>query len=84
MVIEIENEEKIIAVIKLELQLDKFLQKKKKEILYNPRARGEIEKVLYQYMLNPDTVGMFATVGMTTEYTALLNKFNKLLDGDLT
>ena len=81
---EVNNEEKILAVTKLELQLDKFLQKKKKEILYNPRARGEVEKVLYKYMLNPDTVGMFTTVGMVTEYTALLNKFNKLLDGDLT
>lgn len=78
------KEQQLLAVTRLELEFDKFITKKKKEILYNPMARSEVERMLYQYMLNPDTVGMFATVGMTSEYTTLINKFNKLLDGDLT
>jgi hypothetical protein len=78
------QEQKILAVTKLEIKLDKFLTEKKKEMLYRPKAREEIEHVLHKYMLDLDTIGMFATVGMTTEYTALLNKFNKILDGDLT
>tara|TARA_Y100000310_G_scaffold155220_1_gene154691 strand:+ start:213 stop:320 length:108 start_codon:yes stop_codon:yes gene_type:complete len=34
-------------------------------------------------MLNPNTVAMFSSVGMITEYTNLLKEFNKVMDGDL-
>ena len=34
-------------------------------------------------MLNPNTVAMFSSAAMITEYSHLLKEFNKVMDGDL-
>jgi hypothetical protein len=77
-------EQKKLAVTKLELKIREALLTKRKEILANPRARREIEELRKNYMLDDHTIAMFISVGMATEYTNLLNQFNKILDGDLS
>jgi hypothetical protein len=74
-----------VAVTKLELEFDKAFTAKKKEMLWNPiRARKEIEHMRKEYLLKPETVAMFSSVGLIQDYTNLLNRVNKVLDGDLT
>ena len=77
------KERKAIAVTKLEMQLRKFLKEKKKEMLGNRFAREQIEKIRKEYVLQDHTFAMFNSVGMTVEYTNLLNDFNRVLDGVL-
>ena len=77
------NEQRAIAVTKLELQFRKFLKDKRREMLGDRRARNQIEKVLKEYILQDKTLLMFNSVGMTVEYTNLLNAYTKALDGDL-
>lgn len=77
------KEQKAVAVTKLEMQLRKFLKEKKREMLGNRFARDQIEKVRREYVLQDHTFAMFNSVGMTVEYTNLLNAYTKVLDGDL-
>lgn len=77
------KEKQQIAVTKLELKFTEFLNKKKKEVLYNSRARGEIEKMRL-ILLDERTLAMFVKTDLVTDYTNLLNNFNKVLDGDLS
>tara|TARA_R110000822_G_scaffold177026_10_gene317082 strand:- start:3403 stop:3657 length:255 start_codon:yes stop_codon:yes gene_type:complete len=82
---ETREEQRKIAVVKLELTIDKALNNLKRQMLADPiRARAKVEEIRTKYMLNDDTIGMFASVGMITEYTTLLKKFNNLLDGVLS
>lgn len=76
-------EAKQVAVTKLELAFRKALKKKKKEILWNPRARREIDLLRKNILLKEDTIAMFAHVGLINDYTILLKDVNKILDGDL-
>ena len=74
-----------LAVTKIELAIEKFIKEQRKLMFSEPiRARRRIDDMRAQYLLNKDTIGMFGHVGMMSEYTTLLNKFNKVLDGDLT
>lgn len=74
-----------LAVTKLELKIEEFLKKQKSLMFAEPfRARRRIEELRKDCLLNPKTINMFGYVGMMKEYTALLKKFNRVMDGDLT
>lgn len=78
-------EQRKIAVTKLELNFDKFITTKKREMLADPiKTRFQVERVRKEFLLNQNTIDMFAAMDMAQEYTGILRKFNKLLDGDLT
>jgi hypothetical protein len=74
-----------LAVTKLELKIEAFLKENKRQMFADPiRARRRIEDMRKQYLLDQHTIAMFVSVGMASEYTTLLKKFNKVLDGDLS
>jgi hypothetical protein len=79
------NEEKAIAVTKLELKLAECVTNCKKRMLFAPiQAKKDLEKLRKNYILDDNTLAMFISVGMVTEYTNLLNRINRILDGDLS
>jgi hypothetical protein len=57
----------------------------KKRMLFAPiQAKKDLEKLRKNYILDDNTLAMFISVGMVTEYTNLLNRINRILDGDLS
>jgi len=74
------QEQRAIAVTKLEVKLRKFLEEKKLMILADRSVRREIENVRKKYLLNQDVIDMFAQVDMTTELTNLIKSYNNVLD----
>ena len=81
---ETREEQRKIAVTRLELVNTKQFEQLKTQMLVEPiRARKAIEELRKRFMLKPKLIQMFIDVDMVQEYTNLLNRFNKLMDGDL-
>lgn len=78
------NEQKELAITRLELRLREFLKIKKREMFYSPMsAKREIEHVFKSYVNKEDVKNMFGAVEMDIEYKNLVIDFKKALDGQL-